>query len=468
MARAKDAPTQTGGGISPYVQTSLQRGKQQAESRLVAAMQETGATQRTATTEQGATERAGIQASTQRAGMAAQTASDDKRAAEDERSKREDRKFAQTMTEATREFQAKQAELNRDQQRAIIAGDRKAKDEIEKRRESLRRFNIELNMDASERNTNAMLSIIKGSLKRETSMEKAKTVLEEEATRFDKDKDVYTKTRERVTEAIENDKRMDLPIPEEIKGKIPSGWDIAKGMITKGPVLGAYKEVQRYRALAKEVKEGFADPMGVLQDQITKYGGTISVEEMAPANINKIEDQIQRGEIKTEDINKTLGALEGMLDAVTLRRKDAAKDSDEFDFWQDAHLNMSQMRDALEGLATSKKKVVGSETETVGARVQYALGTVHDSSLGGRAARMRDLMGGNYTAVFEELTKSVQVPKLYNIFPDMNKYDVEYRTHFNDYLRSRYPELQGVGEKAEPETKPYEIDYNYYSEQEEL
>ncbi len=103
------------------------------------------------------------------------------------------------------------------------------------------------------------------------------------------------------------------------------------------------------------------------------------------------------------------------------------------------------MRDDLEGLAKSTdKKIVGSETETVGSRVQYALGTVYDSSLGGRAARMRELAGGNFTAVFEEMTKSMPVPKLYDISPEMNKYDVEYRTWFNNYLGSRYPELQGV------------------------
>lgn len=444
MPRGKDAPTQVGGEISPYVQTSLQRGKQQAESRLVAAMQETGATGRTAMTERGATERATIQATTQRGVAASRLASEDRRAAETVMAQREDRKFAQIMAETSREFQAKQAELNREQQRAIISGDRKYKDEIEKRREALRRFNIELNMDATERNSNAMLSIIKGSLKRETSMEKAKTVLEEEATRFDKDKDVYNKTRERVMEAVEFDKRMDLPIVEAIKEKVPSKWEVTKGMLMKGPVLGIYANVQRYRALKKEIKEGFADPMGVLQDQINKYGGNISVEEMAPENINKIEDQIQKRDVKTEDINKTLGALEGMLEAVKARRTAADKDSEEFDFWQDTFLDISQMRDSLEGLANSKKKIAGSETETVGARVQYALGTIQDSSLGGRAARMRDLVGGNFEAVFEEMTKSVQVPKLYPISADMNKYDVEYRTWFNDYLRSRYPEIEGV------------------------
>ena len=428
MARAKDAPTQVGGQIDPYVQRSMQQSKQQAESRLVAAMQETGAAQRTAMGEAGATQRAQIQAKTQREGIAAQATSDDKRAAEDERAKREDRKFAVTMQEASSNFQAKQAELDRDQQRAIISGDRKYKNEIEKRREALRRFNIELNMDASERNTNAMLSIIKGSLNQETSMEKAKTVLEEEATRFDKDKDVYNKTRGRVVEAVEFDKRMDLPV----KGKpkmVPFGMAGAFG--------GGFGPSKT------EVEPGTqADPIGILQDQINKYGGNISVEELAPANIHKIEAQIQEGEVKTEDINKTLGALGGMLDAVNIKRRAVAKDSDEFDFWQDAHLNISQMRDDLEGLANSKKKIAGSETETVGARVQYALGTVHDSSLGGRAARMRDLVGGNFEAVFEEMTKSVQVPKLYDISADMNKYDVEYRTWFNDYLRSRYPELE--------------------------
>jgi len=107
-------------------------------------------------------------------------------------------------------------------------------------------------------------------------------------------------------------------------------------------------------------------------------------------------------------------------------------------------LNMAQMRDALEGLTNSTKKIAGSETETVGARVQYALGTVNNSSLGGRAARMRDLVGGDFTAVFEEMTKSVQVPKLYDITSDMDEYDVEYRTWFNDYLSSRYPDIGGI------------------------
>lgn len=421
-----------GGQIDPYVQSSMQQSKQQAENRLVTAMQQKGATERTAIQERGAGERASLQAQTQREGMAAQTASDDKRAAEAERARREDRKFSQAMQETNQEFQARQSELDREQQKAIISGDRKYKNEIAKRREALRRFNIELNMDAQERNTNAMLSIIKGSLKRESSMEKAKTMLYEEAEKFDKDKDIYTKTVEKVTEAVDFDKRMDLPIKGEVLTKaIPAGAPMG---FTSG-----------FTRVPAGIKPGTqADPIAVLQDQINKYGGNISVEEMAPVNIYKIESQIQEGKIKTEDINKTLGALEGMLSAVSKRRVSATKGTDESDFWQDTHMKIVQMRDGLEGLANSKKKIADSESETVGARVQYALGSINNSSLGGRAARMRDLMGGEFQNVFEEMTKSVQVPKLYDISEDMNEYDVEYRTWFNNYLSTRFPELQGV------------------------
>ncbi|KKL79133.1 hypothetical protein LCGC14_2017930, partial [marine sediment metagenome] len=200
-----------------------------------------------------------------------------------------------------------------------------------------------------------------------------------------------------------------------------------------------------YAPSPTEVEPGTqADPMGVLQDQITKLGGNISVEDLASGKINNIETQVQEGNIKTEDINKTLASIEGMIVTIKDKRKSAEKDSPDYDFWQDAFLEIEQMRDNLEGLVSSKKKIVGSETETVGSRVQYALGTVHDTSLGGRAARMRDLVDGNFLSVFEEMTKSVQVPKLYDITEDMNKYDVEYRTWFNNYLSSRYPEIGGV------------------------
>ncbi len=435
------------GQIDPYVQQSMQQNKQLAENRLTTAMQQSGATQRTEMQEKGAGERASLQANTQRNIEAGRLEQNDKRAAEDEIARRDDRKFAQTMAEASQGFQAKQAELNRDQQNAMITGDRKAKDKIEKRREALRRFNIELSMDANERNTNAMLSILKGSLNKETSMEKAKTVLYDEADQFDKDTAIYSKTVDRVSEAIEFDKRMGLPTPAAMEEKIPSKWGIAKNVLNPfknplGPIQGSYRETQRLKGLKKEIKEGFADPMGVLQDQIDKYGGTISIEDLTSGTINNIVDKIQTEDIKTEDINKTIGVLEGMLNSVDTKRKAVDGDSKDFDFWNDTHSEIAQMRDNLEGLAKSEKPITGSDKETVGSRVRYALGIIDGTSLGGRSARMRDLAGGDFGAVFDEMTKSIQVPKLYDITEDMGEDDVEIRTWFNNYLSSRYPELQ--------------------------
>jgi hypothetical protein len=426
----------TGGGIDPYVQQSMQQNKQLAENRLVSAMQQSGENKRTAVREQGATQRANIQAQNQRAMMAAQSEQEDKRVAEAERARRDDQKYAQTMAEASREFQAQQAQLDREQQMAIIQGDQKEKRRIEEKREALRRFNIEMSMDAQERNSNAMLSILKGGMKRESTIEKAKTTLQREAEKFDRDKEVYNKTKERVAESINLDKRMDGPVPESV-------WQTYKREATPSSLGDVLTPVRGLYRTGKAIIADKANPMAVLQDQVSKYGSSVSVEDLTPDKINLTEDRIQKGEVKTEDINKTLGVIEGMLDSISQRRSSAKSETKEADFWGDTYLSIAAMRDSLEGLANSKKKIEGSDTETVGSRVRYALGTVYNSSLGGRASRLKELTDGNFDNVFEEMTKSLQVPKLYEISPGMNQHDIEIRTWFNNYLTSRYPEIGG-------------------------
>lgn len=448
MARGKESNI-VGGQIDPFVQQSMQQNKQLAESRLVTAMQEKGAAERTATQEAGATQRAGIQAGTQRDIEASRSASADRRAAEDEIARREDQKFATTMTKINQQFQAKQAELNRDQQNAVIAGDRKAKGEIDKRRDALRRFTIRRAIDDKVRTVNVLLSIVKGSSEKETMKEKAKTIIAKESDEFRESKGVYTKTKERVAEAVDFDKRMSLPISvgakEKLEKKVPSKWDITKGMLLKGPVWGAYSELQRYRDLKKEVGEveekGFFNPMGVLQDQVDKYGGKISIEDLTPGTISNIEDKIQTEDIQTEDVNKTLGVLEGMLDGLKIKRAGVEVDSKDEESLQDTYSEIAQMRDTLEGLVSSKKKITGSDKETVGSRMQYALGTVYDSALGGLVERMKELVGNDPEAIFEKLTESLQVVKYDEITPDMSKYDKMFAEDYNAALRAAYPEL---------------------------
>lgn len=455
MARGKESSI-VGGKIDPFVQQSMQQNKQLAESRLVTAMQEKGAAERTATQEAGATQRAGIQAGTQRDIEASRSASADRRAAEDEIARREDQKFATTMAKVNQQFQAKQAELNRDQQDAIIAGDRKAKDDIDQRRDALRRFTIRRAVEDKVRTVNGLLSMAKGSSQKQTAIEKAKTIMAKESEEFKESKAIYTKTKERVSEAVDLDKRMSLPplvgVKEKLEEKIPTKWGVTKGILLRGPVWGAYSALQRYVSLKKEVGEaeekGFANPMAVLQDQVDKYGGKISIEDLTPGTISNIEDKIQTEDIQTEDINKTLGVLEGTLDALKTKRKGVEVDSKDERYLQDVSLEIAQMRDTLEGLVSSKKKITGSDKETVGARVQFALGTVYDSSLGGLVERMKELVGDDPDAVMDKLTEPLQVIKYDEITPDMSKYDKIFAEDYNSALKAAYgPNLDGILEE---------------------
>ena len=430
MPRAKDAPENVGGQISPYVQSSLQQNKQQAESRLVAAMQEAGATQRTAMSERGAGERASLQAGTQRSIEASRAESADKRAAEDEVARREDRKFATTMSEASQKFQGKQAELTRDFQIARQEGDWDRTDELEKKRDAFRRVDNRIRLQASKDNINAIMSMAKGMGNLELLKEKVNTTMLEETNTFDKHKKIYNTTIETVVEAAEFNKKMDLPV----KGKFKSQYTGYTGPFGGGLV-----------PITPEFLPGTqADPMGFLQDQINKHGGAISIENLSIANIHKVVEQIQAGEVGPEDINKTFGALGGVLEVVGEKRKEFGRDrkSDEFVFWQNTYLEIDQFVDNLEGLINKTDlKIKGSETETVGSKMEYALGTIHDRSIGGQGARFKELNAGILEGFLDEMTKSVQRPQLESIEFGMNEYEIQIIKDNNADLISVYPEL---------------------------
>jgi hypothetical protein len=396
-------------------------------------MQESGATQRTQISAGTQARGQDIQRQTTLDVQAAQAESDDKRIAEVERGRREDRQFTEAMQKTSQVFQAKQAELHKEHQVAMVKGDRTYAETVREKQNALRRFEIEKQTAAQERSTNALLSIVKGSLQRESSREKAITVLNQEADKFDKDKDVYDRTVSRVVEKVSTDRRLDLPIKGEfvMKGK----------RVTPSMGFGAgYAQIPT-------LKPGTtADPMGILQDQLDSNQANVSVEQLVPEKINELEDSIQNGTTAAEDIRSALGVLEGMKDVLEQKRKDnpLSKDETAYDFWNDSYQTVLNMRDSVEGLANSQKKISNNEKETVGSRVQYALGVIRDSSLGGRAARLRELAGGNYAEVLEEMTKPLQIPSLWTVEPEMSDYEREIREEENAMLMRLYPDLGGI------------------------
>jgi len=431
MPRAKDAPAQTGGQINPYVTSTMQMNKQMSENRVLTAMKEAGATERAGIASSTQLKSQQMQGQQQIQAQAAQSAADDKRAAEAERGRREDMKFTEAMQESNQVFTAKQAELAKEHGMAMVKGDRAYAEKVRDKQEALRRFEIEKQTAAQERSTNAILSVLKGGMQRESSKEKALTVLSQEAEKFDKDKEVYERTKTRVTEKASSDRRLDLPIKGEYTVKAVRPMGIG-GIPQAGP---------------RELVSGTqADPMGVLQDQLNNYQVKISVEDLAPENINKLEDSILNGTISAEEIRSTLGVLEGMKDVLKQRRKDNPLKTDEaaYDFWNNSYQTVIDMRNAVEGLAKSQKKIEGQEKETVGSRVQYALGVIRDTSLGGRAARLRELTQGDFGAVFDEMTKAIEVPSLWTIDPEMTPYEQEIRQEENAMMSRLYPDLGGV------------------------
>ncbi len=429
MPRGKDAPTQVGGQIDPYVQRSIQQSKQLAESRLVAAMQESGATKRTAMQEGGATARAGIQAGaaveSQRISSAAQAESDDKRAAENERARREDREFTKTMTKINQGVQSKEAELDRAMQVALAADNRADKKEIAERQISFDKFRAILGEKSQIRQTNVMVSMLKGTRNRMEDQEKRKTAMYSQADEFDNDKEIYDLSKESVLESITNDKRMDLPARKPRAAFRGAGI----GMSYPSPA---------------ESQEKLADPMGVLQDQIITEEGKISVEDLSSANIHKIEEQMINEEVRVQEINSTLGAMDAMLGVIDEKRKSVDKKSDEFDFWNDQHINISQFKRNLIGLEDSTKPIKGSKTETVGKRILYALKTIRRGSLGNRVSRWRGDNGDeDFAGLDKTLSESLEPYKPLDILSDdLDEYDIEARTFINNSIIPLYQKTE--------------------------
>lgn len=441
MPRGQGNPTNIGGQIDPYVQQSVMQNKKAAENRLIAAMQEAGATSRTTMQEQGASERTAMQISGQRQQQAAQLEADDRRAAEAEKARREDMQFSKAMAESSQTFQAEQAKLEREYQDAVREDDRAYLEKLDDKRESLRRFQIEKTLASQERTTNAMLTMIKGSMQKETATEKAKTVLQQEAEKFDKDKDIYERSKNKVRDSVKLDKRMDLPIASTLRERVPTKGQMAKDISLSLPWT-MYKTYKTTRDIRKEMAEGVANPMGVLQDQLNMNEAGVSIEDISPETINKLESQILEGKVTPEKIRATLGVLNGMAEA--LDTKYAETEGKTADFWKDNYRETIRMRDAIEGLSNSTKKISEDDKRTVGSVIRDAIGPIYDSSLGGQSARLRELAGGDFNNVLDEMTKSLQVPSLWEVSPDMSPFDKEIREKENAILLRVYPNLGGT------------------------
>lgn len=442
MARAQDAPLQQGGQINPYVASSAQQGKQQAENRLLSAVRESGETQRAKMRETGANQRTAAQIQAQKQMQAAELEAQDRRAAEAEQARREDREFAMTMQEATQAFQSDQSRIQREYEDAVRNKEWDRADEIIEQAEAARRFDYELELDDRQRTANALLSMKKMGFKREAAKEKAITTLVQQEEQFARDKEMYDTLVENTTESFNLDKRMDLPVSREKPG---FGAHI-------GALVETMKHPLRGGSIGEELggkvaaaKEATANPLAVLQDQLSKAGTDISVEELHPERINMLENRIAEGQITAQEIRNTMGVLNGALPAIDKKLESAEGDTEE-EFWRDTKSRIINMRNSIESLRRSDRKLLGekiggeSGNETVGVRVRSALSL--DTSLGGMVSTLKKTMGTtDWDSVLDEMTKPLLVPSLKPITPDMTTYEKRLRQQYNAIILRKYPEL---------------------------
>jgi len=347
MPRGKET-IRTGGQIDPYVQRSIQQSKQQAESRLVAAMQEAGATSRTAMQESGASERAGIQAATQRASMAAQAEQADKRAAEDERARREDREYQRINAEANRKLQKAIADQNIELRKAEMAQDLKASENATDLQMDLALIDVAHKMREGKATRNMLETMTKTFKDQETVKQKKITNYVNAKNETDQTKNIHSKMVTDVGNRLRDDPRMQL--------------DLKKGM----PLDVEKLEVERTKSFE------------AIQDQIALKQSKIILEDCFPDNIHRIDKQLSQEDLSMMDIRTTWSVIEGAIPILSEQIKEAEDEGNELavGFYKRRRLRLNNIKVSLQGLINSDIPIKNQPNQTVGSVVRDALGPI--------------------------------------------------------------------------------------------
>ena len=376
MPRGKDAPTITGGQIDPYVASSIQQGKQQSQNRLLTAMKEAGAGSRTATQERGASERAAMGNQAQLRAQAAQAESDDKRAAEAERGRREDREFAKVEAQVSRDFEVKQEESRRLFEKSLIEENRKETRESRQMMLDVQGQQLQDILESEERSTNAITSTLKGMSQQELAKEKMETLSAEATDEADQIEDVHTSLIEGSTRKFS----------ERDKSYFLGGFDNFSSDSAKS--VGS----------------------GMVMEALNDLDKNFQYEDLFSRNIQDVSDKIKEGKLVPEDLRTALGVLDGVTANVEQRLKEAT-DPDEIKFWDHQNNMLFGMRDGLLGLLQNKDPIPGSPGQTVGSKMRDAFGPVLGFSQGQRIKQRKAFrVEAGVSAPFsllEDYTKSI-------------------------------------------------------------
>ncbi len=397
MARAQDAQTITGGGVDPYVQQSLMQNKQLASNRLVAAMQESGATQRQQMAGQQQMEQQKLAGEQAMARTAAETAAEDRRAAEAERGRREDREMQRKQGEETRSLTERLADRQLAFEKAI--GDRDFDTAEQRHREMMAELRVSRRVAAEQARDSAKLIVAQYEFlaNKDLAGEKRLTAITEMKNQADLTKGAYEQALPRIKENFLADTRFDILIRPEVDSKA----------VFRGPLaqiaMGArgIKELWEHRS---------ASVRDAIQRQARGNGSNIGVSDLTSAGYATLEQKVAAGDVREKDIRAMYTVLEASKDAI--REKLTTASDREAKEWNAQLLMVDSYEATLNRLKTSTGKLAGDENRTVGSVGRTALDVVQGEGIPGMIGLISQEAASTEDAVnkwIAELRKSVDV-----------------------------------------------------------
>lgn len=357
MARAPDAPNVVGGQLDPYVSQSLQQGGQQSSNRLIAAMQEQGATQRAGMQTASAEKQQQMAGQQSMQKQAADLAMQDRQMASDEVGKREDRKHLEMMQTQNQQFLATQDKLKLEHDDAVLKHDDARADKIiqmMRDEEDLKRM---MDTRTANENNKLLYSFITQFGKKQAGEEQYITQAAADAEETEQTKTMHERSVEEVRTLSQRDALFALDTPTIIS--------FQKTQI--GPMIPP---------VVKEVIEpsGYGKAGGilrVLQAQIQSQGSKVEIGDLLGGNTGAIRDKVVAGKLGHVDIRSAISSIDGVSKAID-EKIVGASESDKKK-WGSKKDDLFLMRKSLLRLMDDKTKIVGRTNETVGTVAHTAL-----------------------------------------------------------------------------------------------
>mgnify|MGYP003932089825 CR=1 FL=1 len=356
MARGQDAPMQTGGKIDPYVAQSVAQGRQGAENKLLTAMQNKAAMERTQVQEAGATARTGMQVGAQERMQAAQLEAQDRRAAEAERGRRETQEWTAAQNKITRRLEKEMEDNRLGFEKATHQDDIDRMEELDKRASDIAIINAALGKyvaDTQRSTTFKILSTSNQARKKEQEFITTVTEMRQEAEAAE---DVYNKTKDKVKDDLEYDARFKYNAElSQYTGKT----------IASGPE----------RMLNDR-----------LQSMLAENGSAIAADDLQGFQ-GKLAEKIRDGKVAPEDIKIAMSVADAFVEKAE-SKADAAKSSAERNYWKRTRTLAADKMHRIRALANDSTSIKDSNNLTVKNIINEGLAHLDGRSMGSEILKL--------------------------------------------------------------------------------